>query len=615
MGGSGLPHHRFHRIDGVGTVPVLPDRLGRATPSSGAEKRRAPEDPTVTIDRHSALRRAVLAGTVSRREAIFHGLRLGLAGAAILELAGRAPAAAAAPAPAPFPRPAALGQGDPARFTFVRDDSIPDLDLYWDYNEGAGGINLAVYENLIQYKDSTTDEYVGALATEWSVSDDGASYTFTLHPDVRFHSGDPLTAQTVKDSYARVLGIGRSISGVLSRFVTDPAQIAVLDETTVRFDLGRPQPLFLPALASAFGTWIVNPRHVEENRTDEDPWAHEWYRQNVDGTGPWKLREFSLDEVIVLERNPDYREPWEDGQFEEVVLRFVPEVAVRQQLIEQGEIDATTNNLTPEMLEGLSQNPELDVFTYDSTLSSWVAMNAARLSREARIGFSWAFPYQDVIDGAYKGLLKRSGPVPTTLRGYDPGEFLYQTDLPKAKALLAEAGLAEGETFEYVIEAGNPIEEVVALLFQANLQSIGYDLEIASLDSATFLATRYSSAPGEEIPHFLGGVGWWPDYNDPWNQLYPSFVEASIGSGNCSYWVNDRFEELMAQAAAYTDEAELETIMKEALNILTEQDPPAIYYGTRLWYTVLRNDIDGFGWNPLYLSSYHPLRDLRRETV
>ncbi|MBL8127017.1 MAG: hypothetical protein JNM64_05225, partial [Chloroflexia bacterium] len=88
--------------------------------------------------------------------------------------------------------------------------------------------------------------------------------------------------------------------------------------------------------------------------------------------------------------------------------------------------------------------------------------------------------------------------------------------------------------------------------------------------------------------------------------------EAAIGGGNASRWVNTRFEELMSQAAACTEEEELATIMKEAQNILTEQDPPAIYYGQQLWYTVLRKVIDGLGWNPLYLSSYHPLRSLAR---
>ncbi len=60
----------------------------------------------------------------------------------------------------------------------------------------------------------------------------------------------------------------------------------------------------------------------------------------------------------------------------------------------------------------------------------------------------------------------------------------------------------------------------------------------------------------------------------------------------------------MAEAETYTDEARLNELMREAQNILTEQDPPCIYYGTLKWYTVLRKDIQGFYSNPLYLGAY-----------
>ncbi|MFT4039995.1 MAG: ABC transporter substrate-binding protein, partial [Thermomicrobiales bacterium] len=535
---------------------------------------------------------------------------LGLAAPAVAALlgvhgAGAAPGSAVAPA-------SRVNQTEPQRFTFVRDDAIPDLDPYWYYNEGAGGIHLATYENLIQYAGNSTSEFAPALAERWERNADGTAYTFTLHEGILFHDGDALTAQSVHDAYARCIGLGQSISNVLTRFIATADQIEVLDDRTLTFHLERPQPLLLSALAGAFGTWVVNPRYVQENATEDDPWAHEFYATNVAGSGPFVLKEYSPTERIVLERFEGYRDGWDADQFTEVVLRFVPEITVRQQLIEQGGIDATTQNLSPESLESLKQHPDLNVEIYDSTLASWVAMNALKLSREARIGFSYAFPYDDVVDGAYKGLLKRSGPVPTTVRGYDPEIFLYQTDLPKAKELLQAAGVNEGDTFEYVLESGNAVEEVVAQLFQANLQEIGITLEILAIDPATVSDMVYSDADPETLPHFFGGRGWWPDYNDPYNQLYPSFVEASIGGGNASRWVNPRFEELMVQAAVYTEEAELDTIMKEAQNILTEQDPPAIYYGQQLWYTVLRKDINGFGWNPLYLSSYHPLRSLTR---
>ena len=110
---------------------------------------------------------------------------------------------------------------------------------------------------------------------------------------------------------------------------------------------------------------------------------------------------------------------------------------------------------------------------------------------------------------------------------------------------------------------------------------MGFDLELISVDYATIESTVYGDAPPEERPHFIGGWGWWPDYNDPWNQLWPNFTEANIGGGgsNGGAWVNPRFEEIMAEAEHFESEEQLDELMKEAQNILTEQDPPAIYYG------------------------------------
>jgi peptide/nickel transport system substrate-binding protein len=105
----------------------------------------------------------------------------------------------------------------------------------------------------------------------------------------------------------------------------------------------------------------------------------------------------------------------------------------------------------------------------------------------------------------------------------------------------------------------------------------------------------------------IGGWGWWPDYNDPWNQLWPNFTEANAGGGgsNAGFWVNERFEEIMAEAEHFESEEQLDELMKEAQNILTEQDPPVIYYGQVVRYTVLGKDIEGFVPNPLYLDSFN----------
>ena len=198
------------------------------------------------------------------------------------------------------------------------------------------------------------------------------------------------------------------------------------------------------------------------------------------------------------------------------------------------------------------------------------------------------------------------------MRGYDPDVFLYQTDLDKAKELILAGGFKEGDVFEYMVNANEETDQTVAQLFQANVQAMGFNLELISVDYATIESTVYGDAPPEERPHFIGGWGWWPDYNDPWNQLWPNFTEANIGGGgsNGGAWVNPRFEEIMAEAEHFESEEQLDELMKEAQNILTEQDPPAIYYGQRVDFTILGADIQGFVPNPLYLRGLQRLRNV-----
>jgi peptide/nickel transport system substrate-binding protein len=203
-------------------------------------------------------------------------------------------------------------------------------------------------------------------------------------------------------------------------------------------------------------------------------------------------------------------------------------------------------------------------------------------------------------------LLKRTGPIPDTVRGYDPDVFVYPTDLERAKELLTAGGFAEGDVFEYMFDSNDERDTTVAQLFQANLQQIGFDLDLLAVDIATLENTIFGDAEAEDRPHMMSW-GWWPDYNDPWNQLAPNFNEDAIGDGggNGGFWVNARYKEIMAEAETFSDPARLDELMLEAQNIVTEQDPPAIYFGQVIRYTVLGSDIVGFVPNPVYLDGFN----------
>ncbi|MCA9876318.1 MAG: ABC transporter substrate-binding protein, partial [Thermomicrobiales bacterium] len=402
--------------------------------------------------------------------------------------------------------------------------------------------------------------------------------------------------------------MGGSPVGIITRFVESPDMMEVIDDLTIRFNLGTPQPLFLAAMASSYGPMVISPTALAENATEDDPYAHEWAKEFAVGSGAYILESNSINEGIVFKKFDNYHRGWEGNHFDTIILRVVPEDGARRQLLERGEADAAAFNLTYDAVDALRSNPDVQVIEYPSTAVSWTVMNAPRLlTPEVRQGFSYAFPYDDVVNAVYKGLMKRTGPITDNVKGYDPDVFLYPTDLEKAKDLIISGGFKEGDTFEYMFDSTLAYEQTIAELFQANVAEMGFNLELVAVDIATLNSVAFGDAPPEERPHFLGSWGWWPDYNDPWNQLAPNFLQDQIGDGgsNVGGYVNERFEEIMAEAEHFTSEEQLNELMKEAQNILTELDPPAIYSGQVIRYTILGKDIEGFVPNPLYLDSFN----------
>jgi peptide/nickel transport system substrate-binding protein len=557
--------------------------------------------------RISSLLAQVSAGKLSRRGVLEAGLKLGVSTPALMALMNAAPArASVAPAtgsPVMFAQEESSGT-----LVVLIQGGDEDIDPHYSYSTLSSTVALAVYEPLIRLKGDTTDEFEGMMAESWEVSDDQSTYTFKLHPDMIFHDGTPANAQAVKDSYTRWIELGGSPVNVITRFVESPDMMEVVDDLTLRFNLGSPQPLFLAAMASSYGPMVISPTALAENATEDDPYAHEWAKEFAIGSGPYILESNVISEGLIFKKFDGYHRGWEGNHFDQIIMRVVPEDGARRQLLERGEADAAPYNLTYDAVDALRSNPDVKVVEYPSTAVSWTVMNAPRLrTPEVRQGFSYAFPYDDVINAVYKGLMKRSGPITDNVKGYDPDVFIYPTDLEKAKDLILSGGFVEGDTFEYMFDSTSAAEQTIGELFQANVAEMGFNLELIAVDISTLNSVAFGDAPPEDRPHFLGSWGWWPDYNDPWNQLAPNFLESQIGDGgsNVGGYANARFEEIMAEAEHYDSEERLDELMKEAQNILTELDPPAIYSGQVVRYTVLGKDIEGFVPNPLYLDSFN----------
>ena len=229
----------------------------------------------------------------------------------------------------------------------------------------------------------------------------------------------------------------------------------------------------------------------------------------------------------------------------------------------------------------------------------------------------WAFPYDEVIEGVFKGYGKRAiGGVAELVAGFDPETFQYTTDLDKARELLATAKVPEGTELVLTMETGYEDVKAAVQLFQQNLAQLGINLSIQEVDLSTFTGILFGEMEAEERPNMMPWF-WWPDYNDAYNHLYPQIACDQWGAAgtNAGYYCNEHVQELFDATRDEPDPAKYQAALSEIQQIISRDDPPAIYYMQRQWTTVLRNDIEGFVFNPINIGTFNFYAMSRKESA
>jgi peptide/nickel transport system substrate-binding protein len=470
-----------------------------------------PAEPTTSsVRRSTPTRRAVLKGAAA----------LGLAATALP--AGRIAPAAAAPA----------RQSNPKTLTIAPNGAPTNLDPHVAYDYRSSLAIRGPFEGLIILDGGAMDQYVGVIAESWSPNADKSTWTFKIRKGVTFQDGTPCDAEACRLSFERFLTMGLGPVNVIGRFVSDPKQITAPDATTLVFDLKQPQPMFEAAVSAQYGPLIVNAKAAKAHEQNGD-WGTGWAATTSDGlgTGPYTITNYEPGNGAELARYAKYWRGWEGSEFDHIVLRVVEEDTTRRQLIEQGGVDIV-DNLTPEALQALEKNPDVVVNAEYNTEVYYLTLTegGSLKTPEARQAMCYAFPYDDVVTGVYKGYAKRAiGPVAELCRGFAKDTPTIDTDLDKAKALFAKAGVAPGTTISLMQENGDQNLKAVAQLLQANLAKIGITLDIQAVDYATASAMLFGDAPVEQRPGVQSNF-WWPDYDDAYNHLYPQVSCDAWGS-------------------------------------------------------------------------------------
>ena len=497
---------------------------------------------------------------------------------------------------------------DPKTLVIAVDAFQGDFDPASSYLLAQGLLWRGTYDSLVRLKGGSATDIEGALAETWDTNTDSSVWTFHLRKGVKFTDGTPFDAAAVKANYVRLIKLALGTQVILGAFLTDPdKQIVVVDPNTVRFDLGASVPHFGLVLAAEWGTGIVSPKIFSDHSTGKTDQGHEYLQGHAVGTGPYVVTSVEPDNQVVLERNPDYWGGWAGDHFDKVIIRSIPTGATRRQLIESGEVDIAIAS-TSDDTAAIKADPRFFIPGQVNLAMDYIILgDYGKLQKaEARQAMSYVFPYDDYIATVAKGDLARAnGVLPdlllTAVKDYKP-----TTDLEKAKSLFAAAGVPLGTkfTYEYYEGFGKEVGEVL----QAQLQSIGMDLEIVEKSYSAFNADLTTDRPVDKRADMYYW-GWWPDYNHPSDYSWILFDSAAAPDAcpcyNSGYYKNAQVDKIIDDGFAQADQAALAASFKEAQRIMSpDVDPPIIAVGQPIDTTYYRTDILGQVSNPLYIFTW-----------
>jgi peptide/nickel transport system substrate-binding protein len=448
-----------------------------------------------------------------------------------------------------------------------------------------------VADNGVAHYDYYTLE--GELAESWEWSADGTSITFKIRQDATFHDGAPATAQDAKWSLDRAVTAPSTRGQMKAGSLTSPEQFVVIDDHTFRIDLPQRDNRTLRDLCHPYAG-ITNSRLAKRHATKDDPWAHEWMKGNHAGGGAFKLESFKPGEQVVYVRN----DAWTCGPlpaFRRVIYQVVPEATNRRALIEKGSADIALD-LPPKDARDLTEAGKLKMLSLPAINGfEFVGMtNSLKPFDDIKVrqAVAYALPYQQMFQAAVfgRGRPLYGGPKtqPTTIDW--PAPFPYDTDLDRAKALLAEAGHPNGFETTFSYDQGQAdIGEPVAILLQETLAKAGIKVKIEKWPSGQM----GSALQKHEIPFYYQRSSAW--LNDP-VYAFQIFYQGDW-RWNLGHFKNAELDDLATKARFETDEAKYQAMCIRLKEIAFEHVPIMMLWQP-LHDVAAQQDIDGYRYMP-----------------
>ena len=437
---------------------------------------------------------------------------------------------------------------------------------------------------------------VPSLAESWDISDDGLEYTFHLRQGVKFHNGNDFTAEDVAYTFHRMLTVE---GGVNTEFIdqikgadellageTDTLEgVEVVDDYTIKVTLKEPFAGFLASISSP-GVSIYDSEATEAagDQFGMDPAV-------TVGTGPFEFASWSFNNQLVLTRNEDY---WKGASgLPGVVIKIIPDTETQSMMFESGELDIldldyaadSVDRFTETYPDQIVQGPRVGIVYFTMNFNKEPFQDV-----RVRKAVQMSIDRQAILDALYGGRGQvEQGIFPHGLIGFNPDQEEIKYDPEAAKALLAEAGYADGFDMEIAADSSASDTMTMALeIVSDQLAEVGIHAEIKNYDESTWLETRKSG----ELGSFMST--WSADYNDPDNFIYTFFGNEEKTRIRSINYPDTEVMERVAKARTIVNEDERLAEYKALEEKLIHEDAAWVPMFSRLHLFAVSKRVQGF---------------------
>jgi peptide/nickel transport system substrate-binding protein len=507
-----------------------------------------------------------------------------------------APAPAAAPTAAPAATPTAAAAvsdrvlvspqidttGIKKGGTIIRGDvtDVRTLNPLLVSDTASGEVTSLMFDGLVDIDPDSLDP-IPNLAVKWDVSADNKTYTFTLKDGVKWHDGQPFTANDAKFSYDLYMNpdTGTPRAGTLKDRI---ASVEAKDPTTLVITL---KAVVAPFLVSDCGYGLL-PQHLLKDVKPADIPTNEFTTAKPIGTGSFKFKEFKTGDHVTLVANPDYHRG--APALDTYIRKFVKDDTTLYQQLKTGEVDAAPVPVT--FYDDAKGQTNFKLFPYDTFSFQFFGYNLDTKTgspifqdQKVRQALFYAVDRPGIVEKIREGLSTvASGTMPVLSWAYQPDKITskYEFDPAKAEQLLDEAGWAKGAdgvrakdgkplAFDMYTYSGDKIIEGYASVFQENWKAIGVTMTPKYEEFSTFV-TRLTKT--FDFQAFLVGFFWNvdPDQQTMWDtkQHGPGF--------NLYNYSNPKVDDLLEKALRTLDKDQRKQLYLDAQNLILADAPALI---------------------------------------